>query len=55
MVVPVGDTVVKLTPLLHVFGAREPVDERRLRNRIELDEERTFEQDPKYAIRLLEI
>ena len=53
MVVAVGDTLVELTPLLHVFGAREPVDERKLRNGIELGGERTFEQDPKYAIRLL--
>jgi uncharacterized membrane protein len=53
MVLAVGDTVVELTPLLHVFGAREPLDERGLRNRIELGGERTFEQDPKYAIRLL--
>jgi len=51
--VAVGDTVVELTPLLHVSGAREPIDERRLRNGIELGGERTFEQDPKYAIRLL--
>ena len=49
----VGDTVVELTPLLHVFGAREPVDERKLREGIEFGEERTFEQDPKYALRLL--
>jgi len=53
MVVAVGDTVVELTPLLHVFGAREPIDEQELRNGIELGGERTFEQDPKYAIRLL--
>jgi uncharacterized membrane protein len=53
MVVAVGDTVVELTPLLHVFGAREPIDEQKLRNGIELGGERTFEQDPKYAIRLL--
>jgi uncharacterized membrane protein len=53
VVVAVGDTVVELMPLLHVFGAREPVDEQELRNGIELGGERTFEQDPKYAIRLL--
>jgi uncharacterized membrane protein len=53
VVVAVGDTVVELMPLLHVFGAREPVDERELRKAIELGGERTFEQDPKYAIRLL--
>ena len=53
VVVAVGDTVVELTPVVHVFGAREPVDERKLREGIEFGEERTFEQDPKYAIRLL--
>ena len=53
MVVSVGDSVVELTPVLHVFGAREPVDERRLRRGIEFGQERTFEQDSKYAIRLL--
>ncbi|MGA3315306.1 MAG: DUF2254 domain-containing protein [Candidatus Korobacteraceae bacterium] len=53
MVVAVGDTVVELTPVLHVFGALRPVDERKLREGIEFGEERTFEQDPKYAIRLL--
>lgn len=52
-VVAVGDTVVESTPLLHVFGASAPVDERMLREGIELGEERTFEQDPKYATRLL--
>jgi uncharacterized membrane protein len=51
--VAVGDTVVELTPLLHVSGARTRIDERRLRNGIELGGQRTFEQDPKYAIRLL--
>src|SRR5271157_187055 len=53
MVVAVGDTLVELTPVLHVFGAREPVDERKLWEGIEVGEGRTFEQDPKYAIRLL--
>jgi len=53
MVAAVGDTVVELTPLLNVFGARQPIDERKLRHRIEMGGERTFEQDPKYAIRLL--
>ncbi len=53
LVVAVGDTVVELMPVLHVFGAREPVDERKLREGVEFGGERTFEQDPKYAIRLL--
>ena len=53
LAVAVGDTVVELMPVLRVLGARQPVDERRLWNEIEIGDERTFEQDPKYAIRLL--
>ena len=53
MVAAVGDTVVDLTPVLHVFGARQPIDERALTKAIEMGDQRTFEQDPKYAIRLL--
>ena len=52
-VVAVGDTVAELMPLLHVCGSREPIDEEKLRSGIELGSQRTFEQDPKYAIRLL--
>jgi len=48
-----GDTVEDSMPLLNVLGARAAVDERRLANCIALGVERTFEQDPKYAIRLL--
>ena len=53
MLAAVGDTVVILTPLLCVYGARQPIDETALINALETGEERTFEQDPKYAIRLL--
>jgi uncharacterized membrane protein len=53
MLAAVGDTVGELTPLLHVYGAERPIDERRLWNGVETGDERTFEQDPKYAIRLL--
>ena len=53
MVVAVGDTVGALTPLLHVFGTQKPISERALRDSIQLGNERTFEQDPKYALRLL--
>ncbi len=53
MVAAVGDTIVELTPVLHVYGAARPIDEGKLRNGIEIGDERTFEQDPKYAIRLL--
>jgi uncharacterized membrane protein len=53
IVAAVGDTVVELTPFLRVYGAERPIDEQKLRNGIAIGEERTFEQDPKYAIRLL--
>ena len=53
IVVAVGDTVVEMAPLLHVCGAREPIPENKLRSGIEVGSERTFDQDPKYAIRLL--
>ena len=53
LVAAVGDTVLEFTPVLHVYGVERPIDERKLRNGIEIGEERTFEQDPKYAVRLL--
>jgi uncharacterized membrane protein len=53
MAVAVGDTVVESMPILRVFGSREPIDEQKLRDGIEMGDGRTFEQDPKYAIRLL--
>lgn len=49
----VGDTVRDSSPMLQVFGASCNVDAPRLRRGIVLGSERTFEQDPKYAIRLL--
>ena len=53
MIAAVGDTVLESMPLLHVFGTRQTIDESKLRQAIELGDERTFNQDPKYAIRLL--
>jgi len=53
MLVAVGDTVVDSAPVLRVFGTAKSIDERALTNAIGMGEERTFEQDPKYAIRLL--
>jgi len=53
MLAAVGDTVVELTPLLRVWGSKAAIDEKKLSDRIKLGAERTFEQDPKYAIRLL--
>jgi uncharacterized membrane protein len=51
--VAVGDTVSESTPLLRVINARSPVDKRQLRRTVVLGVDRTFDQDPKYAIRLL--
>jgi uncharacterized membrane protein len=48
----VGDTLVEGTPMLRVYGGA-PIDENALRRTFSLGSERTFEQDPKYAIRLL--
>jgi uncharacterized membrane protein len=53
LTVAVGDTVIELMPMLHVFGIQKPIDEQQLRAGIELGAGRTFEQDPKYAMRLL--
>ena len=49
----VGDTLVDGMPLLRVHGGARPVAEWRLRRLVRLGSERTFEQDPKYAIRIL--
>lgn len=49
----VGDTISESTTLLRVVNAHTAVDERRLRQCVRLGVERTFEQDPKYALRLL--
>jgi uncharacterized membrane protein len=53
LVASVGDAVLDSTPTLRVFGASAPLPEASLRPAIELGGERTLEQDPKYAIRLL--
>jgi len=47
----VGDTVMESTALFHVYGATIP--ERQLIATIQVGDQRTFEQDPQYAIRLL--
>ena len=49
----VGDTLVYDTKLLQVRGAARQIPEKELWQAIHLSEERTFEQDPKYPIRLL--
>ena len=49
----VGDTLVDDTLLLRVHGGRQPLAETSLRQSIQGARERTFEQDPKYPLRLL--
>lgn len=49
----VGDSLLDTTPILRVWGETGPLPERDLRKLIEIGPERTFEQDPKYALRLL--
>jgi uncharacterized membrane protein len=50
----VGDTLITGTPLLRVLGGTSAVDEDLWKKRgFETGSERTFEQDPKYALRLL--
>ena len=53
VVAAVGDTLLEGTALIHVFGGNGQIPETELRNAFELGDERTFDQDPKYAIRLL--
>lgn len=48
----VGDTLVEGTAMLRVYGGR-PMDEAKLSAAFLLGAERTFDQDPKYAIRLV--
>jgi uncharacterized membrane protein len=49
----VGDTLVEGAVLLRVHDARTPLPEDALLSAVRLGRERTFEQDPKYPIRLL--
>jgi len=49
----VGDTLLHDTLLIEVRGANAPLPERRLVASIRLSTQRSFEQDPKYALRLL--
>jgi uncharacterized membrane protein len=49
----VGDTLVEGAALLHVHDSGTPLPEEALRRAVHLERERTFEQDPKYPIRLL--
>ena len=49
----IGSSILEMASLLQVYGARDKLDEAALRKAVEIGDERTFEQDPKYAIRIL--
>jgi len=49
----IGDTLIEGTAILRVLGGGQLVETEACKNAIETGAERTFEQDPKYAIRLL--
>jgi uncharacterized membrane protein len=49
----VGDTLITGAPLLRVLGGDNAVKEETWKSAFETGLERTFEQDPKYALRLL--
>jgi len=53
VMVAVGDTVHDSTPIVQIFGTGFLLSGKTVLEAIELGRERTFEQDPKYAIRLL--
>ena len=53
VVVAIGETVSESMLLAYVHGGQRPVDERQLRRTFTTGAERTFEQDPKWAVRLL--
>jgi uncharacterized membrane protein len=53
LMVTVGDAVLDSVPIMRVHGAAGAIPDETLRPAITFGSERTFEQDPKYAIRLL--
>ena len=53
VIASVGDTLIERTVMLRVYGGKQAIDERALGDAFAIGSERTFEQDPKYAIRLL--
>jgi len=53
LVAAIGDTLVEGTVMARVLGGERRPDLRALRAAFVLGDERSFEQDPKYAVRLL--
>jgi uncharacterized membrane protein len=50
---PVGESILDSFLLLRVYGAREKLNDEALGQAIDIGDNRTFAQDPKYAIRLI--
>jgi uncharacterized membrane protein len=53
VLVSVGDTVITGMPVLRVFGGNRLVNDETWKSTLETGPDRTFDQDPKYALRLL--
>ena len=53
VLVSVGDTMITGMPLLRVFGGNRVVNDETWKRTFETGPDRTFDQDPKYALRLL--
>ncbi len=53
IVASVGDTLITGLPLLRVYGGNRAVNDESWKRALATGPDRTFEQDPKYAIRLL--
>ncbi|HJZ59627.1 MAG TPA: DUF2254 domain-containing protein [Gemmataceae bacterium] len=53
LVPQVGDSVTRRDPLFRVFGGTRPVPESALRGCVAVGTERTLEQDPRFAFRIL--
>ena len=53
MACAVGDTIVEDTTVLRLHGMKDRIPEKELMRAIHLERGRTFEQDPKFPIRLL--
>ncbi len=51
--VSVGDTLIGGTPMLRLFGGKDVVKDETWKSAFEVGRDRSFEQDPKYAVRLL--
>jgi uncharacterized membrane protein len=49
----VGDALITGTPLLSLFGGNNIIKEKTWKSAFQIGPDRTFDQDPKYALRLL--